>query len=320
MPQATPGDPMAGTDQSHLVAAFFLLVAVLYPPVALLRHRSDRVRARALARFARRVQLPVPEALRPRVADQLAAYHLGADLGGAAALALVSAWGLALGRGVAGSSWWPLVVIGAVLVGCAVGAGAAALRQAARPRSDGGPRVARPVAPALGDYVAPVELQGGRVAALLPTLIVLALASSAVTGAASPPLALPAGLATLGLLALAFGEVGARRVLDAPQAAGSDLELAWSDAIRAHTLRAVVTVPLAVGSYAAVGMLSTVSLDGVLDPRSIAGVALAALLGVAVIASVVAVAWTASGQPHRHFRRRLWPAGDPGHATSGARP
>lgn len=311
---------MPATDQSYLAAAFFLAVAALYPLVALQRHRSDRVRARSLERFARRVQLPVPEALRARLADQLAAHHLGADLGGAAALALTSVWGLTLGRGVAGSSWWPLVAVGAVLVGCAVGAGAAALRQAARPPAVDGPRVARPMAPALGDYVAPVELQGGRVAAVLPSFVVLTLAALAVAGAASPPLVLPAGLAALALLALAFGEVGARRVLDAPQAAGSDLELAWSDAVRAHTLRAVVTVPIAVGSYAAIGMLATVGSQGV-DPRSIAGVGLAVLTGVALVAALVAAVWTVTGQPHRHFRRRLWPAGGgPGHVASGARP
>jgi hypothetical protein len=294
------------TDQSYLVAGFFLLLALLYPFVALQRHRSRRVRDRALGRFARRVRLPVPDALRERIAGQLAAYQLGADLGGAGALALVSVWGLTFGRAVAASSWWALVTIGSLFVGCAVGAGVAALRQASRPRSDDGPRLARPTAPGLGDYVAPIELQGGRVAASLPAAIVLGLAGLALSGAAAPPLALPVGLAVLGLLALAFGEVGARRVLDAPQAAGSDLELAWSDAIRAHTLRAVVTVPIAVGCYAAIGMLAT------LEPRSVPSgsnveVALTALAAVAFAAALAAAVWTLTGAPHRHFRRRLWP-------------
>jgi hypothetical protein len=309
------------TDQSYLVAAFFLLLALLYPFVALQRHRSGRVRARALDRFARRVQLPAPDALRPRIADQLAAYHLGADLGAAATLALVCVWGLTLGRSVAASNWWALVSVGATLVGCAVGAGIAALRQAARPRDEPGPRVARPTTPGLADYVAPVELQGGRVVALLPAVVALASAVVAVTGAGSPPLLLPAGLAVLAVAALAFAEIGARRILDAPQVAGSDLELAWSDAVRAHTLRAVVTVPIAVGCYTSAGLLSVLGLE-VVDPRSAAGVAVIGVGVAGAVVAVVAAGWTLTGAPHRYFRGRLWPDADArgGREVAEARP
>jgi hypothetical protein len=297
----------AETDQSYLAAGFLLLLAALYPFVALQRHRSRRLRERALDRFARRVQLPVPEGLRPRIAEQLAAHHLGADLGGGAGVALVAVWGLTLGRSVVGSNWWALVVVGAVLAGSAVGAGVATLRRAWNPRREPGPRVARPTSPGLGDYLAPVELQGGRAAAVLPALVVLVLAAVALTGVGSPPLLLPAGLALLAASALVVAELGARRILDAPQAAGSDLELAWSDALRAHTLRAVVTVPIAVGSYASAGLLAVLGLE-VADPRSVTGVVLLALAALVGLAVVGAAAWTLTGAPHRYFRRRLWPA------------
>lgn len=293
-------------DQSHLAAVPLLLLALAYAALAPWLRSRLRAQRRALDRFARRVRLPVPDGLRPRFERQLLGYHLGVDLGGAAGFALTAIWGLTFGRATVGGTWWPLILTAGALAGAAVGSGLAALREAARPRQDAGPRVARATAPTLDDYLAPVELQGGRVVAALPTALLALVVVLGASGVAAVSLVGPGVGAGLSLAALAFGELGARRVLGAPQAAGSDLELAWSDAIRAHTLRAVVTVPIAVGTYATFGVLSAFDLDG-LDPRSTAGVALVALLVVTSLAVIAVLAWSASGRPHRHFRQRLWP-------------
>ena len=63
------------------------------------------------------------------------------------------------------------------------------------------------------------------------------------------------------LLSLVAAELGGRRVLDAPQMAGSDLELAWSDGVRARVLRDVVTVPMAVGTYASFGIVTSLRFE-----------------------------------------------------------
>lgn len=302
------------SDHSYLAAVPILLAAMVYAVAAPWFRSRPRGQRRALDRVARRVRLPVPEELRPRLERQVRGYLLGADLGAAAGVAVASVWGLTLGRTFVGESSWLLILFAAALAGAALGAGLAALREAARPREDDGPRVARPVSPTLGDYLAPAELQGGRGVAVLPTILLtmlLVLGASGVggSGVTASRFVGPTLGAGLALAALAFGELGGRRVLDAPQAAGSDLELAWSDAIRAHTLRAVVTVPLVVGTYASLGSLSAFDL-GPVDPRSTLGIGLVALLVVATVALLVAVVWTATGAPHRHFRRRLWPTGE----------
>jgi hypothetical protein len=307
-------------DQSYLAAVPFLLVALVYAALAPRLRLRPRALRRALDRVARRVRLLAPDQLRPRLERQLRGYRLGADLGGAAAVALIAVWGLTLGRSIVGDTWWPLIVFAGALTGAAVGSGLAVLREAARPREAPGPRIARPTSPTLRDYVAPVELHGGRVVAVLPTLLLVVLVVLSARGVAAPALIGPAVGAALALAALALGELGARRVLDAPQAAGSDLELAWSDAIRAHTLRAVVTVPIAVGTYASIGVLSVFEfrLDGV-DRRSAAGVGLLALLVATLLAGTAVLVWSVTGEPHRYFRRRLWPTDRlPSHlATTG---
>lgn len=298
---------VAVPDHSPLAAVPILLLALVYAACAPWLRSRPRSGRRALDRLARRVRLPVPDDLRPGIERQLRSHHLGADLGGTAAVAITAIWGLTLGPGVVASTWWLQILFAGALAGAAVGAGLAVLREAARPREGAGPRVARPVAPTLADYVAPVELQGGRLVAVLPTVLLGALVVLRASDLTAAGLLGPAVVAALGLVALAFGELGGRRVLEAPQAAGSDLELAWSDAIRAHTLRAVVTVPIVVGSYASLGVLvSFVDLRNA-DPLSPLALATAGLLVTLVVAAFGAAFWSATGAPHRWFRDRLWP-------------
>lgn len=293
-------------EPSLLAPLMLLLAAVVLVPLSWALRRPARARTRALDRFARRVDLPVPDQARPRLERELFDYHLGADLGGAAGFAAVAVWGSTVGRGAVDGGWWLLIAFGGAMSGAAVGAAVAAVRAARRPLPGDAPRVARPTSPTFADYVAPVELQGGRVVAALAVVLAGALVVADGTGALSVGLAPVVTIMAAGGLSLVFAELAGRRVLEAPQAAASDLELAWSDALRAHTLRAVVTVPIVVGTYASVGVLSVLELGDV-DPRSIAGILLVSLFGLMLLGVVVALAWTAGGQPHRWFRRRLWP-------------
>lgn len=295
-------------DGIHLLAAAVLGLAVLYLATAPTLIRRIPARTRAVDRLVRRVRVPLPGALRPAVTRQLAAYHLGADVGGALGVIVATLWSLTWGRALTDPAWWILVVFSSMLLGVALGAGVAAVRDAGRPRDGTHKRVARPSAPTLGDYVAPLERQGAWVVGALPLLLagVSFVVGTAGNGSSTSPSVLwIVVLVSLG--ALAGGEWGARRVLAAGQPAGSDLELLWSDALRAHTLRAVFTVPIAVGTYASIWVLGTMGLDRI-DPRSGGGITLGVVFILGAIAAVGAALWSLSGAPHRHFKTRLWPA------------
>jgi hypothetical protein len=118
------------------------------------------------------------------------------------------------------------------------------------------------------------------------------------------------------LVTLGAGELASRRLLDQPQAAGSTLELAWSDAIRARILRDVVTAPLAIGTYASLGVLLAAS-STIADPAL--GNTFVGVLGLVMWGLLVAAIVSVASRPQRHFRRRLWPEEDAsGIATVGA--
>jgi hypothetical protein len=99
-------------------------------------------------------------------------------------------------------------------------------------------------------------------------------------------------------------EIVGRRLLDLPQYATSTLELAWDDALRARTLRDLVSVPLLVGTY-----LPMVALLGAwLTPGGQAAFSVG-WSSVMLAPLVVGVAVAQVRRPERHYRRRLW-AGD----------
>jgi hypothetical protein len=304
-----------------LVAA--VVLALVVPTVRGLRP----VRRRALERFARRVDLPLPDGSHDELAGRLTGRNLAAELGGCAGMAAAGVAGLAFGLpaslpapGDVAQPLWALIAAGAVLAGGALGAGTYGANLATRRHGTEGPRIARPTAPTLADYVDPLERYGARVISVAPVLM-LAVGSALawVTGevpvaAILSPVAIVA--AALALVALVAGELAGRRLLDQPQVAGSTLELAWSDAIRARILRDVTTTPLALGTYASFGVLLAAS--GTIEDRALSNAA-AGLAGLAMYGLLAMAIANAISRPQRHFRRRLWPEEDaPEVATAGA--
>jgi hypothetical protein len=294
-----------------------LASAVVYALGSSMIRRRPAVRRRSLVRFAGKVDLPLPDpSLWPRAEAALARRNLAVDLGVAVgvATAAVLAWvlgapeGLSGDTGATGDGLWALIVAGAALAGAATGAAWAGARQARQDAPAPGPRVARPKASRATDYVAPLELWGARVMALAPAVaLAIGLVIATAIGTVAPAELLNVGTvlaAIVGLTALAVGEVTERRLLDLPQTAGSSLELAWSDALRARVLRDVVTAPLAIGVYACFALVLAAS-AGVGDPTIANG--LIGLIGLGMIALAVIAVVSVASRPQRHFRQRLWP-------------
>lgn len=297
-------------EPSTLVVLALVLVVVLRT----VRTRPAVQRA-AFDRFARRVDLPVTAALRPRAEAALRDRNLAVDLGSATGVLILAAAAWVAG-GVdvatigddASTSMWPIIVVGAAIAGAATGAAISGSRQARRRAPGQGPRLARVSAPTYGDYVAPLELWGGRLIAATPAMmVVVGLGVAAVTDALAPGelLTAPVALAAVvPLVALVAAEVTGRRLLELPRAAGTDLELAWHDAIRAQLLRDIVTAPLAIGVYGSFGAL--VAASGSVQDRVIAN-GLVGLIGLGAIAVVAVAVASTFDRPQRYFRRRLWP-------------
>lgn len=297
-----------------------IAVAAVYAAGSLLVRRRPAVRRRALVRFAGKVDLPVPDSSLWLSGEKALAHrNLAVDLGGQIGIVTVAVLGLVLGapQGLTGDTGttdglggmlWALIVIGASFAGAATGAAWAGARQARRAAPEPGPRVARPTALTLADYVAPLELWGARLMVLAPAVaLAVGLIIATVVDTVAPAELLNVGtvLAVIvGPTALAIGEAVERQLLDLPRAAGSSLELAWSDALRARVLRDVVTAPLAIGVYACFALLLAASV-GIGDPVIANGLRGLTGLGVFGLAAIAAV--SAASRPQRHFRRRLWP-------------
>lgn len=287
------------------LSVLFLVVVVAVGAVFVGRRPAGRRAARQ--RFARQVGLPLPDDCH-RLDELLAARNRSIGVGAVAGVLFVAIWTMISGLVSVDESWWPFVIIGAALSGAAVSVGLSATRQVARPLADDGQLLARPTAPTLDDYLAPVELQGGRIAAVAPAVVVLV---AVVAGLASPVVAvggvLSPGVVTvvvLSLAALTTSEVIGRIVIEQSQLAGSPLELAWNDALRARLLRDLVTMPITVGSYATFGILVTGS--RVLESESLR-IAMLVAVGVAAIIFLVLGLVSLAVRPQRHFRRQLWP-------------
>lgn len=287
-----------------LIAPPVLVAAAL---VSLLLRSWPAARRASLRRFARRVDLPVPAEHRDASERLLAGRNLATDLGAIVGVAAVVAWA-ALVEPEGSGTLWPLVVVGAAFVGAAVAAGATAAVQAGRAPGEDGPRIARATAPALEDYLAPMELTGGRVVALLPLAgLLMAVSIGAGWRELDAGRVLSSGLlaaVALSLVALVASEVAGRRLIERPQMAGTDLELAWSDAVRARVLRDIVTVPIAIGTYATFGVLLATA-EAIGDPQL--RNAAHGIIGLIALAVVVFAAVSTLSRPQRHFRRRLWP-------------
>lgn len=297
------------------VVAVLLLTLVQLAPYVRARDRLA-----AADRLARSVDLGLDPAVADVVAARLVRRERAGALGGLV-LSLPVAWWASGALGSDGAASGFLLVAVGLLAGRAIGCALVSWRESAR-REPGGARVARASTPAHGDYVARHERWGSWGMAAVAVLLGLGLPVLDRVGLVELG-AIPGALVVLCVVAppvaVLLDELVARWLLGRPQVARSQVELAWDDALRARTLRDMVTVTIVVAAYAPLGLLAAVgeSLEGGWPANPAIGVvnglALLLLVGMGVMgATSIAL------RPQRHFRRALWPLDHPA-PVGGAR-
>jgi hypothetical protein len=276
--------------------------------------RTETARRKGVDRLARRIDLAVPTSRieEERVGMRLAARERYIAIGGGIGLVVAVLATLFL-PGFDRNNFSMLGIFLLTLTGIAVGAGISALTTT-RELPDDVPRIARLSSPTLRDYVQPLEYGSAIAATVVAVLVtVVALPLGFVFGGlAGSDSVLPIVVTICALLSLMAALLVSRSILGRGQRAGSVLELAWDDAIRATALRDLVSVPLALGFAGSLVPLVTIvsgirlvqpytSVDNVLAVCAMIGVGAISLIG--VILAIVSLA----AKPQRRYRSRLWP-------------
>jgi hypothetical protein len=256
-------------------------------------------------RFGRSVGLQVPAGLETSIRSRLARRALFGSIG--ALVATVVILGVIL-LGVLPydrqSTIW--LVLGGLFAGAGAGSALAALTERATAAPDSA-RFARSGAVDLGDYLAPVELVGVRVVVGASVAVLLGSIVVGVTRveAWSATLVVASVVVALAVASLVVFEVAGRRIIDRGRPAGSPAELAWDDAMRATSLRELLTAPLCLGLWGTLIIVFEVLEAFSVGPESsMIGAVVGLLLVVGAI--VFAIVATAS-KPQQHYLRRLWP-------------
>lgn len=290
-----------------------LTVAVVAVLLITLVQLAPYVRARDRLAAADRLARSVDLGLDPAVADVVAARLVRRERAGALgglAVGLPVAWWASWALGSDAAATGALLVFVGLFAGRAIGCALVSWVESAR-RGAGGARVARASTPVHGDYVARLERWGSWGMAAIAVALglgLLVLDRVGVVELAGVPAALVVLCVVAPPAAVLLDEVAARWLLSRPQVARSQVELAWDDALRARTLRDMVTVTILVAAYAPIGLLAAVgdSLEGGWPANPAVGVVdglllvLLAALGVLGLTSIAV-------RPQRHFRRALWP-------------
>lgn len=275
--------------------------------------RTPADAANERAKLARTLGLPLTDELAPRVLHRNDERKLTASMWGWSALVaglIAAAVASSLGHGELG----PLLILGLTVVGLSAGNVIGALRSKAS-LDDDAPRVARATATTADDYTT----KGERVAVLLAAFGIVVSIAAAIAVWAFLPLrpvgvAMPMTIAAVGVAAVAVilvlrWLVG--RVVERPQHANSDLELAWDDAARALAARELQELAIGIGLATTLHMLVTAG-TWVIEPEvRAAGMETTLALGSTALA-VGAVCWFAvfvpwvSGRRDKNPSAKLW--------------
>ncbi|MBO1753020.1 hypothetical protein J4G33_14500 [Actinotalea sp. BY-33] len=304
--------------QTIIFAGVFTVLAV----ATWVRFTGTSTASRAAHGYARKVDLALEGELGERVAVRLAHRErtgaLGAVVGVWLTVLLVATLGPGLvsdAEGYGVSSYGVIGVVMGFFAGHAVGYGVVAWREAMRPVPDG-PRLARTTTPSVEDYVAPHERRGAWVAAGVSVLVAAGLAlvhSSGIMDLGPMPWGAVVLAVLVPPLVVLLEELASRRVVARRQVAASTLELAWDDALRARTVRDLVTVALVIGCFGSIGLLGLVAdgLEGGWPANPAVGLVnglFLVLLGALVLTALISLVL----DPQGHVRRRLWPVGQDG--------
>ncbi|WP_250445031.1 hypothetical protein [Actinotalea sp. C106] len=298
--------------QTIIFAGVFTVIAV----ATWVWFQTPSTAMRAAHGYARKVDLALEGEAGERVAERFAHRERAGAVG-----AVLGIWlavlAIALGPGLAHeySSYGVIGVVMGFFAGHAAGYGVVAWRESLRPAPDGA-RLARASTPTVEDYVAPHERRGAWVAAgvsVLTAVGVVAVHAGGVMDLGPVPWGAVVFAVLVPPLAVVLEEVAARRLVEQRQVAASTLELAWDDALRARTLRDLVTVPLVVGVFGPIGLLGIVG-DGLeggwpANPAvGLVGGLFMVLLGALAVTAMISIAL----DPQGHVRRRLWPVREDG--------
>jgi len=252
-------------------------------------------------RHAASIRIDLPERLERTVAARLMAGSRGGSLGGlvfTAAAALAFHFEVGVGND---SQLTGLFIVGSAFAGVASGTAVAALT-GSRTISPDRPRVARARAVAVSDYLAPFELIGARIVVFAAVGVLLVTTVVAAPGAGGSLFAI-AFFAIFGALSLALFEVASRRIVDLSQPAGSTAELVWDDAIRASSLRDLVTAPLALGAYCLVFGVFGIAESSTHPAAMLVSWVVGSIFALTGLAAAV---YSIATRPQRYFVDRLW--------------
>ena len=286
---------------SIAVIAFFTVVMLV---VVQTSHYQERL----VFRFWQRVGLPsgtddIATAVRRRIR-----YSTSASLTGALIGLLVSVVALYVNPSLASASFIWLFIVPAVLTGMVALDVGFSLRDSLFRQGKDSPRIARSRVTTMRDYVSPWRLRLAPVFALIATVLstggMLLGLLGVIDGATfirSP--ALP--LLAVALIVFFVGMAVERRVLRHPQPATDTLELAWDDAFKASTFRALrlfetIVAWLAVAA-AGIGMLQ--GFDALTGTSWSTGAG-PQLFTWGYLATLSCFSF---GQAQTYFRHRLWP-------------
>ncbi|TFD49834.1 hypothetical protein E3T55_10405 [Cryobacterium frigoriphilum] len=249
---------------------------------------------RVLERFAREAGLALTPEIEPAVTRRITAHERGYTIGAMTAVVGIGFWSI---TGTT-TEWSGIVLVAIIAIGAVAGVVIVEWRAAFAQVPDQ-PRIARPTAPAVTDYVSPWEMWAS------PVVILVAALALGAALAASPlglwPLVPATVLAAAAVVAAAVSHFAGGALMRRGQPASSVDELAWDDALRGATLRSMVQIPATIGVASLAATLFTLgTLPGLSDVMmwTLFGV-LAALVAFMILSNRRAAT--------TYYLRRLWP-------------
>lgn len=294
-----------------IIISVALLLAAAPVTQGGLRPINDKL----LSKLLGPVGLPMPEQLRRPLGQRIAGQERWAVIGGA--IGVVVAVIIAIASGWASTGGGALVMI-LLAVGISLG-GVVGLLTGRQDFNRDAPRTARARQTTLTDYVPRPQLRALRVAPLIA--VVAWLATGWLVRLLPRQTAETSTWSTLAVVALTavvvlwiVSELLARIVVQHPQRAGSDLELAWDDVFRGQAL-SMMFLPVIILAAFSVGFSGFVVAATVIEPEVRAGaMELTLVLGfvtaaVCTICVLVLVVLTILGLARptaAHVAHRLW--------------
>lgn len=299
-----------------IVVWIVIAISIVLAAAPVTGGRRRGVHEKNLAKLTRKSGLPLPPSLRGAVLARVSSREHTAVAWGFGGIAAGTVVAIITARATGFDGLNALLVLLAAAMGTTVGSYRDVL-QSPRHLFPNAPRVARSHSTSLDDYTTEEER---RAVKLVPVSVLLALVTSVTVWTLTP--VKPAGGSPVVPLALAAGAVAvigawhllrraASTIVDHPQRAHDDLELAWDDALRVGAIRDVQDAAISTGMLATFGMLAMAG-NWVITPEARAGAEeLTFMLGMSAFAvglvcwGLLLIPWI-DGRSQGNPSLRLW--------------